>query len=188
VLGAAPCQFNALSTHGHCEAIAAWDIHDGYYGKTRLDGVRFARVYVWPGAVHQGNGTRLIIIDEKAKAEQRMALLALESGTQGGLYFEIFAAVCPKALEPIFASITIKVDRERRLGRVLIPDVLESRIEPIRNPVTGEEHRAKIVLPGGFEYDEAENGNTVSLEVKPFAVAMRHTNTYAQLNAFDWSN
>jgi hypothetical protein len=183
-----PCQFNALPTHGRCEAVAAWEIHDGYFGDIRLDGIRFARVYCWPGAVHEGNGTRLIIIDEKAAADQRTALLALESGTHGGLYFEICAAVCPKVLEPIFAPITIEVDRERRRGRVVIPEVLESSIEPIRNPATGEEHRARIVLPDGFEYREAENANTVSLVVKPPPVAMRHANTYAQLNAFDWSN
>jgi hypothetical protein len=183
-----PCQFNALPTHDRCEAVAAWEIRDGHFGDTRLDGIRFARVYSWPGAVHEGNGTRLNIIDEKATGDQRTALLALESGTHGGLYFEIYAAVCPKVSEPIFAPITIEVDRERRRGRVVIPEVLESHIEPIRNPVTGEEHRVRIALPGGFEYTEAENANTVSLEVKPHGVAMRYANTYAQLNAFDWSN
>jgi hypothetical protein len=183
-----PCQFNALPTHGRCEAVAAWEIHDGYFGDTRLDGIRFARVYSWPGAVHQGNGTRLNIIDENATAEQRGVLLALESGAQGGLYFEIYAAVCPNVLETIFAPITIEADRERRRGTVVIRNVLESHIEPIRNPATGDEHRARIVLPDGFEYREAENANTVSLEVTAHGVAMRHANTYAQLNAFDWSN
>src|SRR5438552_664156 len=96
-----PCQFNALPTHGRCEAALAWEIREGYYGDTRLEGVRFARVYCWPGAIHEGNGTRLMIIDETATPGQRAALLALESGTQGGLYFEIFAAVCPNVLEPI---------------------------------------------------------------------------------------
>jgi len=183
-----PCQFSALPTHGRCEAVAAWEIHEGYFGDTRLDGIRFARIYSWPGAVHEGNGTRLNVIDEKATDDQRTALLALESGTHGGLYFEIYAAVCPNVLEPIFAPIAIEVDRERRRGRVVIPEVLESYIEPIRNPATGEEHRARIVLPDGFEYREAENANTVSFVVKPPPLAMRYANTYAQLNVFNWSN
>jgi hypothetical protein len=51
----------------------------------------------------------LNIIDEKAAADQRTALLALESGIHGGLYLEIYATVCPKVLEPIFAPITIEV-------------------------------------------------------------------------------
>ena len=32
-------------------------------------------------------------------------------------------------------------------------------LQPIRNPVTGAEHRAKIVMPGGFEFTEAEFGS-----------------------------
>ena len=59
----------------------------------------------------------------------------------------------------------------------MIPDLLESFIEPIRNPATGEEHRARIVLPGGFEYTEAENANTVSFEVKQRSLAMHYQNT-----------
>jgi hypothetical protein len=38
-----PCQFNALPTTGRCEALLASQISDGYFGNTRLDGVRFAR-------------------------------------------------------------------------------------------------------------------------------------------------
>ena len=33
-----PCQFNDLPTHGNCEAFVGWEIRDGYYGDTRLDG------------------------------------------------------------------------------------------------------------------------------------------------------
>ncbi len=99
----------------------AWGICEGYYGDTRLDGVRFARAFSWPGAIHEGNGTRLLIVDQAASPDQRKALLALESGTQGGIFFEIFAAMCPNVLEPIFAPITFQADRERRRARVLIP-------------------------------------------------------------------
>jgi len=154
-----------------------------------MDGVRFVRAFSWPGAIHEGNGTRLLIVDEAASRDQRRALLALESGTQGGIFFEIFAAMCPNVLEPIFAPITFEAHRERRTARVIIPDVFESRIEPIRNPTTGEEHLARIVLPDGFEFKEAEVANTVRFEVKkPHGVAMCHENSYAQLSAFDWSN
>ena len=56
-------------------------------------------------------------------------------------------------------------------------------------PVTEEEHRARIVLPEGFEFKEAEMGNTVSLGVTQEApMAFTHKNCYAQLAAFDWTN
>ncbi|MEO6000516.1 MAG: DUF1326 domain-containing protein [Chitinophagaceae bacterium] len=184
-----PCQFNALPTHGRCEALAGWQIQEGYFGTTRLDGVRFARIYWWPGAVHEANGTRQLIIDEQATIEQREALIAIESGTQGGTFNEIFATVCPNTIETMIVPITFESDREKRQARVYIPEIGELRTEPIKNPVTGEEHRARIVLPNGFEYTEAEVANTVAMHVKSTApLIFENEGTYAQLNAFDWSN
>ncbi|HZB81418.1 MAG TPA: DUF1326 domain-containing protein [Rubrobacteraceae bacterium] len=183
-----PCQFNALPTHGRCEALVGLQIRDGYFGDTRLDGVRFASILSWPGPIHEGNGTRQLILDEGATQEQRDALISMTSGTQGGTVFEIFAAVCPNVLEPIIAPISLESDRERRQATLHIPDIGEFRIEPIKNPVTGEKHRARIVLPNGFEYQEAEMGNTVYVRVQSDEVAFEHENSYAQLNEFEWSN
>jgi hypothetical protein len=184
-----PCQFNAVPTTGHCEAPLGWQIGEGYFGETRLDGVRFTRIYWWPGAIHEGNGVRRMIIDERATKDQREALIALDSGQHGGLYWEIFAAVCPNLVEPLFAPITVDIDREKRVAKIRIPGVAESDTQPIKNPVSGEEHRARIVLPNGFEYKEAEMGNTVSCRVSAGdKLTFELENTYAQLNAFDWSN
>ena len=184
-----PCQFNALPTQGRCEALHAFQIQKGHFGDTKLDGLRFARIYWWPGPVHEGNGIKQLIIDKQATSEQREALVALDSGTQGGVYFEILASVCPNLLEPISAPIEIKLDRTRRQATVHIPGIAEGQIEPIKNPVTGEEHRALIVLPNGFEYKEAEMANTVSFSVSSAdKLTFKHQNSYAQLNTFDWSN
>ena len=184
-----PCQFNALPTTGRCEALIGWQIREGHFGATRLNGVRFARIVSWPGPIHEGNGTLQTVIDEQATLEQRAALIAMNSGSAGGSYFEIFASVCPNQLEPIIAPIALQIDRTRRQATMSISGIGESRTEPIKNPVTGEEHQARIALPNGFEYKEAEMGNTVSLRVKSGkALAMQFENTYAQLNAFDWSN
>jgi hypothetical protein len=184
-----PCQFNAPPTTGHCEALVAYDIRDGSYGDTTLDGVRFAGIYWWPGRIDEGNGTRQIIVDEQATPEQRAALDALVSGTQGGTYFEIFAAVCPNQLETLTAPIEVQTDRERRVASIKIAGIADCRIEPIKNPVSGEEHRARIVLPDGFEYTEAENANTVECKTTAEGLlSLTLENTYAQLNEFDWSN
>jgi hypothetical protein len=184
-----PCQFNANPTHGRCEALIACQIREGHFGDTRLDGVRFARIYWWPGLIHEGNGVRQTVIDVHATPAQQQALLALDSGMQGGAYWEIFAAVCPNVLEPVIAPIHLETDREHRRARVQIPEVGEIEVEPIKNPVTGEEHRARIVLPTGFEYTEAEMGNTVAFRVRAGdRLAFQHQNTYAQLCAFEWSN
>jgi hypothetical protein len=187
---ACPCQFNALPDKGHCEAILAWRIREGHFGDTSLDGVCFGMAVHWPGAIHEGSGTRQFVVDESANDEQRDALNALATGKQGGTYFEIFAAVCPNDREPIAAPIELEVDRESRRARLRIGGLGESRIEPIVNPeISPDEHRVRIELPNGFEYTQAEIANSVAWSVNSEApLAFSHENTYAQLYEFEWSN
>ena len=61
-----PCQFNALPTHGDCRGLAVYDIEEGYHGATRLDGLRAAGIFRWPGAIHEGKGEGVHIIDKRA--------------------------------------------------------------------------------------------------------------------------
>jgi hypothetical protein len=131
-----------------------------------FDGVRYARIFWWPGPIQDANGSRQLIIDEQASPEQREALITLESGTHGGAFFEIFAAVCPNIIETVIAPITFESDREKRRARVYIPEIGELQTEPIKNPMTGDEHRARIVLPDGFHFKEAEVANVVSMRVR----------------------
>jgi hypothetical protein len=65
----------------------------------------------------------------------------------------------PNKLTPLFKPITLAIDVDGRRGRISIPGVLEATGEPIRNPVTGAEHRVRIDLPNGFEYRLAEIGS-----------------------------
>ena len=184
-----PCQFNAKPTHGSCEALVGFRIHEGNFGDIDLSGVLFSAAAKWPGALHEGNGTIQFVIDEKASEAQRSALLALASGKNGGAFFEIFSAICPNVLEPICAPIEFEADREKRTGRVRVQGVGQFHVEPLRNPVTSEEHRARINLPNGFEYEVAEVANTVSLSVTaPEVMRMEHGNCHAHLCEINWSN
>ena len=55
--------------------------------------------------------------------------------------------------------------------------------------IAREEHRVRITSPNGFEYKEAEMGNTVNCRVTAGdKLTFELKNTYAQFNAFDWSN
>src|SRR5882724_7178739 len=184
-----PCQFNAPPTTGFCQAMAVHDVREGQYGGVSLAGVCFAQVVSWPGRLDQGDGTRLVVIDPKASQEQRDAVAVLFTGKQGGAYFKIFAAICPHTAPPVFKPIDFTMDREKRTCSLRIADVAEFTTGPITNPVDGSEHRARIALPNGFEYKEAEMGNTVALTARGGgALDFQFQNTYAQLNTFDWTN
>ncbi|HEY9449561.1 MAG TPA: DUF1326 domain-containing protein [Gemmatimonadaceae bacterium] len=184
-----PCQFNAPPTHGFCEAIAAFAIDRGHYGDVKLDGLKGAMVFQWPGAVHQGGGHCQPIVDAKADARQREALLRIMSGqdtTPFATVFAVFATTMDKVFEPIVAPIEFDVDVDSRRGTVRVDDVIEMNGEPIRNPVTGNEHRVRIELPHGFEYEIAEIGSGTSRSLG--SVAMELEKSYAQFARIHLSN
>ena len=74
------------------------------------------------------------------------------------------------------------------MAELKVPGLGEFRVEPIKNPVTGEEHRALIKLPNGFEYKEAEMGNCLENYAKVGSNVISNKNCYAQFAAVDWTN
>ena len=154
-----PCQFMALPTHGTCEATASFKFVSGHHGDTDLAGTRAAMVLKWPGAIHQGNGTMQIVIDESASPAQREALQRIFTGEDTedmATMWWVFSAMSPNKLETLFKPIDVAIDLEARKGHVHVPDVFDTQAEPLVNPVTGAEHRARINLPHGFEFRVAE--------------------------------
>jgi hypothetical protein len=156
-----PCQFNARPTHNNCHAVLAIEIEEGRHGDTRLGGLRIAAVVSWPGAIHEGNGEILPIVDERATPKQREALLRIMSGEDtepGATFFQVFSTTYTKIHDPIFVPIDLDIDIDGRSAHLKVAGVIDARGEPIKNPVTGNAHRARIALPNGFEYSEAEVG------------------------------
>ncbi len=154
-----PCQFNSLPSDGTCRAVAGFDIDTGHFGDIRLDGLRAGAIFNWPGAVHEGNGTAQLIIDESADESQREALLKILTGQEqdpGSTVFNVFASTLTTVHDPIFAHIDLDIDVEARKATMRVAGVIEASGEPIKNPITGAEHRARIDLPNGFEYRLAE--------------------------------
>ena len=68
------CQFNLPSTHGFCESAYFGVVDEGHFNETPLTGLKWSALYKWPGEVAAGDGTRLLIIDERADEAQRAAL------------------------------------------------------------------------------------------------------------------
>lgn len=176
-----PCQFNALPTRGFCEAVAGFAIKKGRFGDTKLDGLNAVAVLKWPGPIHEGKGQAFAIIDERASAAQRDALLAIMTGKEtkpmATMWF-VFAAMTEKMHPPAFKKIDIAIDVESRKGHIRVDGLVDVKGEPIRNPVTGAEHRARIDLVGGFEYEIAEMGSSTAKTSGP--IALTWDKTYAQ--------
>ena len=175
------CQFDALPDKGHCHAVAGILIEEGHHGDTRLDGLRVAGIFKWPGPIHEGNGEAIAFVDIRADDAQRDALLRIMSGQDTDPFatmFAVFASTLAKFHDPVFTHIDFEVDVDARRGRLHIADYVEMVGEPIRNKITGKETRARIELPDGFEYSVAEIGSARSRSTGPVQVAM--TDTYGQ--------
>lgn len=177
-----PCQFNALPTHGHCEAAGAILIEKGRFGDVSLDGTKIAFVFQWPGAVHEGRGRCLPIVDESATEEQRNALLTLMSGEESDPFatmFSVYSSTLETIHDPVFTKIDFDVDIGSRTGHIRIKDLIDTSVEPIRNPVSGESARSRIDLPAGFEYEIAEMASASSEVGGPIPLALK--DSYGQL-------
>jgi hypothetical protein len=167
------CQFNALPDKGHCHAVAGIQIDEGHHGDIRLDGLKVAAIFKWPGAIHEGNGEAIAFVDSRADDKQREALLKIMTGQDTDPFatmFAVYASTVTKMHEPVFTDIAFEVDVEGRRARLSVPDYVETVGEPIRNKVTGEESRAQIVLPDGFEYSVADIGSASSKSQGPVQV------------------
>lgn len=153
-----PCEFNAVPTRTPSKGLEAMAIEEGYFGDVRLDGLRFGATYRWPGPVHEGGGVVQGIVDEKAGAAQREALIKILSGEEQGAHtaLNIYGSTIAEEKETIFMPIDMRWDFEARTGHIAMPGVAELKVEPIRNPVTGKPHHAMIRLHTGFEFRDAE--------------------------------
>ena len=173
---ACPCQFSAPPTHGDCRYVAGYQIEQGHFGDVKLDGLRAVTMGIWPGAIHEGHGTMQVVIDERADARQREALAKIMTGQETedmATMWWVFSAMSPTKLPPIFAKIDIMVDVDSRTARLEVPGVVSSKGEPIRNIVSGAEHRVRIDFPQSFEFKLAEIGSGTSTVSGPLAMDLK---------------
>src|SRR5471032_1069531 len=178
---ACPCQFNAPPDKGFCEAVMGVQVNKGHHGDVVLDGLRAAAIYHWPGAVHQGNGNMQLVIDERADARQRDALIRILSGQDTedmATVWWVFGTMSPTKHPPLFSPIEFDVDVDARRAQIDVPGIVTMKGEAVKNPVTGAEHRVRIDFPKSFEFRLAEIGSGTSKTTG--AVALDLKNTYGQ--------
>lgn len=149
-----PCTFNALPTKGNCEALVAWHVRKGQYGKTRLDGATFAWGLWWPGAIHHGNGASRLYLDSKTDPAQQEAIETIVSGKAGGGVFAIFPTTISRAYPTERTKIDFRFQGYE--SSLQVDGIGEVVSEHIRNPVTGAAFEAQVVLPGGMNFKKAE--------------------------------
>jgi len=126
-----PCPTSGLAarpTKGACDAGLVFHIERGTHGTTSLDGLNFAVLLHTPGPMGAGNWTVGLIVDERATAAQREAIVAIGSGQSGGP----MAAVGPLVTK--FAGVEsrpIQIERGGMRRSASIPDLLDISVDGI---------------------------------------------------------
>jgi hypothetical protein len=183
-----PCQFNALPSHGNCRALTFVQIDKGRFGDVKLDGLRWGILGMWPGPIHLGNGTFQVIVDERADAKQRAAIDAIGHGREtepGTLIWQVFSAMISNNLPTLFKRIDLSIDVDRGTAKLAVPGLIDGTSSPIANPVTGAPHRARVTLPTGFEFTDAEFTAGKAQATGP--IELSFDNSHAHLARIHWS-
>ena len=154
-----PCESMADPTQGLCTGLVAFKIDKGHCEKVRLDGLAVVARSIFPAPSITARASCSPIIDERANEAQRDALFYILSGAdqKAGTMFQIFSVIVETIKDPQFVPITFDWDLAKRTARIEVPGIVRAGSEPIRNPVTNEEHRILTVLPDGWVFHEAES-------------------------------
>jgi hypothetical protein len=119
------------------------NVIEGNFGSIRLDGLRSAGVRLsGTAALRQRHGAT----DHRCDIHHasRNALLKILSGrhAEPGTIFNVFSLLTATHLDPVFAPIEFSFDLSKRRARIVAEGALMTKVEPIRNPVTGAEHQS----------------------------------------------
>jgi hypothetical protein len=177
-----PCNFNGLPTTGKCEGTWSWHVEDGQYGDVPLSGLNFAAAVNWPGAIPEGNGEGMVVIDEKADERQRQAITTLLGGEAGGPW-KIISTTIGRLHAPEFAPFEVKVADYH--SSVTAGSILRIELEPVRNKVTQAEVHPRAVLPEGFVFKDAMLAASAAFTVNG-PVSYDHTGRYAAAAPFEY--
>lgn len=181
-----PCNFNGFPTYGSCQALVLYSIRKGRHGDVPLDGLDVVNAAYWPKAIHEGNGTAQLYVDERADSRQREAILQIMSGqAKGSGPFAIFAPTFKYVLDPLFVRIEKKIDGRKSWFR--ISGVLEASLAPFVDPVQGKEHDVRMELPNGFIWKWAEVCKTTVMNILSPHINFNHAGRNAFYSVVEFS-
>lgn len=181
------CQFGGFPNEGKCEFLIGYHITEGRYGDVDLAGTDVVVALKYPGAIHEGNGRCVLFVDEGASQEQVDAVDAIWSGRAGGMPWEALAGTLSEREGPVVRPIEMKAQGKR--SSFQIPGVLELELEPLIDPVTGDEKNVQIRYPkGGFFWDTANCTTSARMRIDYGDLDFSYPGKFASVAVAEWSN
>jgi hypothetical protein len=168
-------------TQGYCHGWAGIEIQQGFHGAERLDGLNVGLLLDIPGRMGNGNWTAALYVDERASPAALAALSAILSGIAGGttglfkLLISTFLGV---------KQVPITFERDGKIRRFVIPNIMNGTIEPIAGKRPGED-----VVITNTEYwmgPEVTVSRSVKSKVRDFGRVWDLSGRSAEIVAIDW--
>ena len=182
-----PCQFGGTPTNGSCHFLIGYRIQEGSFGAVRLDGATFVIICVYPGAIHEGNGSVARFVDESLSEAQTGAIAQILSGKHGGMPWQALAATVTSFDGPIRSKIEMAVNGTKSSFR--IPGVLELKQTPIKDIVSGADKEVHITYPkGGFFWDDGNICTSAVMNAAHGTLRLAHPGSYAAHAIARWTN
>lgn len=153
-----PCESMSDPSQGHCTGAVGFIVDRGHCEGVSLDGMKVVATFFFPRAIHHGEGHMQPFLEATISEAQQDAIFYILSGEDQpvGTMFQIFSVIVETHHDPVFTEIDLDIDVAKRAAHIRVPDLLRTRSEPIRNPVTDAEHRIVTVLPDGWVFHEGE--------------------------------
>jgi hypothetical protein len=149
-----PCEFAQTPTYDDCDGIMAYNIKEGSYGGTPLDGLNVLILVSFKGNIWAGDGkTKLnlaIFFDEKATERQKEALNMIFSGKAGGFMAEI-ANLIGEVRGIEYVPIKFEIADDLSHWSAEIPGKVLARAEALTGPTTPPGKRVQTINPPGSE-------------------------------------
>ncbi|MDO8733245.1 MAG: DUF1326 domain-containing protein [Actinomycetota bacterium] len=179
-----PCNMSGFPSHGKCEGSVAFEVIDGQRDGVDLAGLKVAAAVKWPGAIHEGNGNMAVFID--GTEVQREAIIPVLMAQDPGLPWEILAMTISEIHGPFFEA--IEIDDNGTDSHVRVGNKFDVHMESFKDPVTGQPHEARMVLPSGFIFTDGLIGTTSINRVDADGVSYDHPGKNAYYSEVMWSS
>jgi hypothetical protein len=168
-------------TQGYCHGWAGIQIQQGFHGTERLDGLNVGLLLDIPGRMTNGNWTTALYVDERASPAALTALSSIFNGNAGGTT-SLFKLLISTFLG--VKQVPIEFQRDGKIRRFVIPNILNGSIEPIAGKRPGED-----VVITNTEYwmgPEVTVSRSVKSKLRDFGRVWDLTGRSAEIVAIDW--
>ncbi len=180
------CNFSGFPTSpdGSCKAAVGTHVIEGHCGDVDLSGIKAIAILDWPGPIHEGNGKAIFVVPPAVSDVQLGLMAQIFTGQLGGLPWSILGTTFEVGG---VVRTEVEIDDDGINSGFRAEGVGEAKGGSLKNPVTGEDHQAAIVLDTGFIWSRGECGQG-TFHVEAEGITLDFTDSNWIHYAFDWTN